>query len=351
MQPSALHTAPPSARARMARFALLASVVVAALVLVVSVGFLVGGWEAARLAATGALLFLIGAAACALVDRGDRRRRRAGLRALIDLGRELENVRPSDDLPAMLAQYGRARLGFERVVVLTRTGDRWKGAISTDAGGVSATGPVHIGPLAERVWRTGAPKLVRSLGGDAVLDQVLPSARNIVVAPLVADGEPLGVALAEWGRRRGRIPAVTVETLAQSASQTAVALRNAALLAEVEYLASRDGLTRLANRRLFEETLNREMARSYRRSSSLSLVVIDVDHFKDVNDAAGHQAGDAVLREIGRALVRNTKDSDLVARYGGDEFVVLLPDCSGLDALRVAERCALRLLATSPRCR
>jgi diguanylate cyclase (GGDEF)-like protein len=172
-----------------------------------------------------------------------------------------------------------------------------------------------------------------------VLDELLPGARNIVVAPLVADGEPLGVVLAEWGRgRRARIPAVTVDTLAQSASQTAVAFRNAGLLAEVEYLATRDGLTRVPNRRLFEETLSREVARSYRRSSPLSLVVLDVDHFKRVNDTAGHLAGDAVLREVGGSLVRNAKASDLAARYGGDEFVVLLPDCAGADALRVAER-------------
>jgi diguanylate cyclase (GGDEF)-like protein len=339
VQPSALHTARPTARAGLARFVALSTGVVAALVLIGSAAFVVGGGDAVRLVAVGALLVATGGAACSLVYRGERRRHRAGLQALIELGRELENVRAGDDLTVMFAQYGRTRLGFERVVVLTRTADSWEGAISTAPDIVSATGPVQIGPLAERIWRTGAPKVVRSLAGDSVLDELLPAAHNIVVGPLVADGKPVGVVLAEWGRgRRTRIPAVTVETLVQSASQTAVALRNAALLAEVESLATRDGLTRLANRRLFEETLNREMARSYRRSTPLSLVVLDVDHFKDVNDSAGHQTGDAVLREIGRTLVRNTKASDLAARYGGDEFVVLLPECSGADALRVAER-------------
>jgi len=115
-------------------------------------------------------------------------------------------------------------------------------------------------------------------------------------------------------------------------------LRNAALLSEIEHLATRDGLTGLANRRLFEETLQREVARSHRRKAPLALVVLDVDHFKDVNDTVGHQAGDAVLREVARAMVGNTKASDLPARYGGDEFVVLLPDCTGDDALAVAER-------------
>jgi diguanylate cyclase (GGDEF)-like protein len=179
---------------------------------------------------------------------------------------------------------------------------------------------------------------VRTLD-HAVLDGLLPFGRNVVIVPIAADGEALGIMLAEWGRGpRAQIPAVTVETLAQSASQAAVALRNAALLSEIEHLATRDGLTGLANRQLFEGTLEREVARSHRRKTPLALVVLDVDHFKDVNDTVGHQAGDAVLREVARAMVGNTKASDLPARYGGDEFVVLLPDCTGVDAVGVAER-------------
>jgi diguanylate cyclase (GGDEF)-like protein len=338
VKPSVLHTARPSVHAP-ARIAVLSGVVVAATALVGLVAFVLGGGEAAGLATAGPLLFVLGAGVCWLVHRRTLRRSRAGLHSLIALGQDLERVRHTEDLAMVLARHGRERLGFERAMVLTRTDDRWEGAVASALGGVLATGPVGIGPRAERVWGGGTSKLLRSLEGDSVLDELLPSARNIVVAPLLADGEPLGVVLAEWGRgRRARIPAVTFDTLAQSASQTAVALRNAALLAEVEYLATRDGLTRLPNRRLFEETLHRELARSYRRKSPLSLVVLDVDHFKDVNDTAGHLTVDAVLREVGGALVRNTKGSDLAARYGGDEFVVLLPDCSGADALRVAER-------------
>jgi diguanylate cyclase (GGDEF)-like protein len=224
-------------------------------------------------------------------------------------------------------------------LVLTRTGDRWEGVVVSDLAGVVVKGSVEIGSLAERVSRTGAPKRVRSLDGESVLDELLPSARNVVVVPLVADGEATGVVVAEWGGGdRARIPVITVDTLAQSAIQAAVALRNAALLGEVEHLATRDGLTGLPNRRLFEETLSREIARSYRRRAPLSLAVIDVDHFKDVNDAAGHQTGDEVLRQVGTALLANTKGSDLAVRYGGDEFVVLLPDCSAADAVGVAER-------------
>jgi diguanylate cyclase (GGDEF)-like protein len=70
----------------------------------------------------------------------------------------------------------------------------------------------------------------------------------------------------------------------------------------------------------------------------LSLLVMDVDHFKQVNDSYGHQSGDAVLREVASAIVAQTKSFDVAARYGGDEFVVLLPNCAGDDAVGVADR-------------
>ena len=119
---------------------------------------------------------------------------------------------------------------------------------------------------------------------------------------------------------------------------TALAFRNARLLGENERLATRDSLTGLANRRLFDESLQREVARAQRLGTPVSLLVFDVDHFKQVNDTYGHQTGDAVLREVADALVANTKNYDVAARYGGDEFVVLLPGCNRDDAIRVAER-------------
>jgi hypothetical protein len=195
--PSALPTVPHSARDSVARFAIGSGVIAAALALAGLVAFVVGGADTVPLAAAGVLLFTMGAVACGLADGGERHRGRAALQALIELGRELENVGPGGDLAVMLAQHGRVRLGFKQVVVLTRARDRWKGAAATRAGGATATGPVKIGPLAERIWRTGSPRLVPSLAGDRVLDALLPSARNVVVVPLVADGEPLGVVLAE----------------------------------------------------------------------------------------------------------------------------------------------------------
>jgi diguanylate cyclase (GGDEF)-like protein len=114
---------------------------------------------------------------------------------------------------------------------------------------------------------------------------------------------------------------------------------------EIERLATRDPLTGLANRRVLDETLPREIARAHRTHAPLSAIVVDVDHFKGVNDRHGHQAGDAVLRTVGAALEQNTKGYDVVVRLGGDEFAVLLPGCSAADAAQVAERLLLRSVA------
>ena len=121
-------------------------------------------------------------------------------------------------------------------------------------------------------------------------------------------------------------------------SQAAVALENVRLHRIVERQASTDGLTDLANRRHFEETLASEISRAERFGGSLALVLADLDDFKQVNDRYGHQAGDDVLREFAAVLRDTVRDIDLAARYGGEEFAVLLPQTDLEGAERLAER-------------
>jgi diguanylate cyclase (GGDEF)-like protein len=102
--------------------------------------------------------------------------------------------------------------------------------------------------------------------------------------------------------------------------------------------ATRDPLTGLANRRLFEETLTREIARQRRKGTPLALALVDLDGFKHVNDTRGHAGGDEVLRSVGQTIVDRVRASDLPARIGGDEFAVVLPDCSPRDAVQVGEQ-------------
>jgi diguanylate cyclase (GGDEF)-like protein/PAS domain S-box-containing protein len=104
-------------------------------------------------------------------------------------------------------------------------------------------------------------------------------------------------------------------------------------------LATEDGLTGLKNHRAFQERLGEEMRRAQRTGSPLSLVMLDVDHFKQYNDAFGHPAGDEVLRVLADVLREAARETDLAARYGGEEFALLLPDTDAAGATALAERC------------
>jgi two-component system, cell cycle response regulator len=99
---------------------------------------------------------------------------------------------------------------------------------------------------------------------------------------------------------------------------------NARLLRELEALSRTDGLTGVGNRRVFDETLAQELARAQRYGVPVSLAMIDIDHFKHVNDAHGHPAGDAVLRAVAERLTAGVRETDRVFRYGGEEFAILL---------------------------
>jgi diguanylate cyclase (GGDEF)-like protein/PAS domain S-box-containing protein len=107
---------------------------------------------------------------------------------------------------------------------------------------------------------------------------------------------------------------------------------------KLEMLAMSDSLTGVSNHRALQERLSAEFKRSMRYGSALSLLLVDVDRFKNFNDSYGHLAGDSVLREVASILSGSMRDSDFVARYGGEEFIVLLPHADYLGALEAAER-------------
>jgi diguanylate cyclase (GGDEF)-like protein len=128
------------------------------------------------------------------------------------------------------------------------------------------------------------------------------------------------------------------ETAASLVAQAVIALENARLHRIVERQALVDGLTGLANRRSAEDTLRTELARAERRGEEVALVLVDIDNFKDVNDRFGHPAGDAVLREFARRLRHTVREIDLAARWGGEEFCLVLPTSDGEGGAQVAER-------------
>jgi diguanylate cyclase (GGDEF)-like protein len=152
--------------------------------------------------------------------------------------------------------------------------------------------------------------------------------------PLLVGGEVIGLVLIshpdgldEGSRQRIR------ETVAQAAPVLAN-LRNLAL---AQLQAATDGLTGLPNRRAVQDTLKRMVAQSARTVSPLAALLLDLDHFKNINDTLGHDVGDEALAAVGVALRNVVRDSDFVGRYGGEEFLVLLPDTTKDSALEVAE--------------
>jgi diguanylate cyclase (GGDEF)-like protein len=134
---------------------------------------------------------------------------------------------------------------------------------------------------------------------------------------------------------RGRLAAV-VETLRDMTDEKQAQI-------SLEQLATRDGLTGLANRRCFDDTLHAEWQRALRQHQPLSLLMVDVDNFKQYNDAYGHVGGDECLQRIAGAVAKEMRANDLVARYGGEEFAVILPNQSLKGAAIVAERIRCRV--------
>ena len=206
--------------------------------------------------------------------------------------------------------------------------------------------PVTSGVIG-RTARTKETQFVRDVSRDSDFLPASYEVKNEIAVPLIKDNNVLGVLNVE---SKGEIPLNEndVNLLNTLAGSVAVAIDNARLHAEVKLMAMTDVVSGLANRRAFDETLYGEITRASRYSQPISLIILDLDSFKEYNDKWGHPAGDIRLREIADLLRSNVRDPDLAARYGGEEFALILPNTSKGGAIRLAERLRQSAEASAP---
>ncbi len=190
------------------------------------------------------------------------------------------------------------------------------------------------------VAKTGQPILVPDLSADdRFVEQIcFPKQGAFLCVPLqLAKGRVIGVLNAHKPEPQAFTQA-DLQQFKAVANQVALALENARLYQRTKELVSRDVLTGLFNRRYFFEHLETEIQRSRRYSRTFTILMLDLDHFKHYNDTHGHLRGDEVLRGTGTLLLGNTRRADVVARFGGEEFVVLLPEIAKQAGALVAEK-------------
>jgi diguanylate cyclase (GGDEF)-like protein len=176
-------------------------------------------------------------------------------------------------------------------------------------------------------------------GGPAPAQPGEPlGARTAAAVPIHSAGRLLGVVAVYDSRPDRRFTPSDLTTLATVVHQAETAIDNVILHEEAERLSITDGLTGVWNRRHFDLRANEEVRRSHRFGEPFSLVMLDVDDFKRINDSCGHQAGDTVLVEIAARVTEAVREVDTVARYGGEEFCLLLPRTDAPGASLLAEK-------------
>jgi len=204
--------------------------------------------------------------------------------------------------------------------------------------------PLGVGILG-RAARTNESALVQTTG-EANIQGVLPDSRAVLCIPITYGETLLGVLNVE-SRNEDAFSPEDVLIMNTLADLLATALHNSFVFQKLQQQSITDGLTGIKTRRFFWEALSSEWKRASRSGRPFSVVLVDLDKFKEVNDTLGHLEGDLVLARVGRLLEQKCRQSNVVARYGGDEFIILMPETGVEQAQVLAER--LRLwLSTDP---
>lgn len=187
--------------------------------------------------------------------------------------------------------------------------------------------------------RRGQPHLFDEANSGLVCKHIHPDSfpSAYFCIPMMAQGEAIGTLYLSF-QEPGQLTKTKKHLAVTVSRQISLALANLKLHETLQQQSIRDPLTGLFNRRYLEESLERELNRAERKQQSLGVIMLDVDHFKRFNDTFGHEAGDAVLRELGIFLQKHIRVSDIACRYGGEELTLILPEASLEDTMERAEK-------------
>ncbi|BCA78693.1 diguanylate cyclase [Desulfuromonas sp. AOP6] len=198
--------------------------------------------------------------------------------------------------------------------------------------------------IAGRVAKNGFPLVVNDIEKDCRLatpNRPRFKTKSFISVPLKIKDRTIGVLNLSDKEDQGIFNENDLHILTSFTAQIAIVLDRSASMERanmLEKLAATDALTGLYNRRFFDERLDSELSRSIRHSLNFSIMLLDLDNFKNYNDLCGHIAGDNALKKVATLLKSSGRDIDVVARFGGEEFIILLPDTSKKEAMLVAER-------------
>ena len=283
-----------------------------------------------------------------------RERRNASQLALVnDLGHRVTSILDLDHLALTLVQLIREKFGFRFVHLFIN--DPANPVTVLQAGVGSPVIELIPGQFALN-FDQGIVGWTAAHGQKVVANDVsreprflhhpaIPETRAEIAVPLVVGSRVIGVLDIQSEQLNAFEPS-DVTTLETLAGQIAIAIDNARLYGEMQEQARRDSLTQVYNHGYFIERLNEEIERVQRQSKPLSLIMLDVDFFKDYNDQYGHVIGDQVLSKIVQSIRAHVKHTDLVGRWGGEEFCVALLDTDTASATAVAERIRQTLATT-----
>ncbi len=267
------------------------------------------------------------------------------MKQLNELGEQLQSCHTAEEVCAISIQYVR-RICPESHGALYLIDEEKNLAQAAGLWGEPPRTLETFEPLECWAIRRGHQHLVEARRPGLLCGHVTgPGDGQYLCTPLTVNGKAIGILHLNHAEVSGEPDAAAfsyvdhkLHIVATLTEHIALALSNLQLRETLRQQSIRDPLTGLFNRRYMEETLERELKRAVREGKPLSVIMFDIDHFKRFNDTMGHDAGDALLRELGTLLLESSRGGDIVCRYGGEEFLVVLPSTNLKDAAQHAEK-------------